>query len=112
MTPMKCRLRHRRPCDGPGDWHHVIPKARIKARVTDLTELPGAITDRRNLIPLCRRHHHRITNGWDRAELAEVLLERIDDLRAFAAAHGLEGALDRELRIYGLDEYQVVTRRS
>jgi hypothetical protein len=102
VSPTKCRLRHLRPCEGRGEFHHVVPKARIKARLP-IELLPAAINDRRNLVPLCRRHHHRITHGFDRDAMAEVLAERLDDLRAFASAYGVEAGLERELRNYRIE---------
>ena len=60
------------------------------------------MADERNLIALCRRHHHRITHGWDRDLLAPVLAEQLPDLITFAADYRIKGALDHELRLYGL----------
>lgn len=91
------------PCDPGTEAHHVIPKQRIRARGWGLGfELADALADRRNLVALCRRHHHRITHGWDREPLGRVLAARITELREFARDYQLEPALDRELRLYGL----------
>lgn len=106
MSWRKCRLRHLRPCDGPGELHHIVPKQRIKHRVS-LAQLPYAIKDRRNLVPLCRRHHHRITHGFDREAMAEQIVERLPGLHAFAGEYGLDAALAHELRLYEIDREEV-----
>lgn len=79
--------------------HHIVPKQRIKAQV-DLVDLPRAIADPRNLVPLCDRHHHRITHGFDRDAMREIIESKADELRDWAAAYSLTPALEHELRLY------------
>jgi hypothetical protein len=65
-------------CEFGLDAHHIVPKATIKGQYTywhslmpqmrqerglpdTLPLLEEALLDRRNLVPLCRRHHELVT---------------------------------------------------
>jgi hypothetical protein len=112
---VKCAFRKRGDCTSGKHDHHVIPRARIKARRRhvsilnrrpncELTEpqrrlLTTAITrilkDVRNLIRLCDHHHHQVHHFGLR--LTAAILPT--GLSQFAAEFDLEAALDHELRL-------------
>jgi hypothetical protein len=77
-------------CGGPGEFHHLIRKNRIKQELSpSLAE--KALGDLRNMVPVCRKHHEHVENRriviW-REDLPAAVHE-------FAAEYGLEGWLDR-----------------
>lgn len=92
--------------------HHVIPKQRLKkawrsarnyppgsiARESPLGKvtLTALLADERNLCDLCRRHHHRVTHGYDKLGLAQLPRGIAD----FAREFGIGWMLDRELRAF------------
>jgi hypothetical protein len=94
--------------------HHVIPRQRIEiarsmAAVKEKlggelsdgerrlleTSITTLFADRRNIVRIGRRRHHRAHNGFERMKLWE-LPAQIDE---FAADYGLEWALAHELRL-------------
>jgi hypothetical protein len=98
------------------DPHHVIPQQRIKIARSAVavkvktrglsaltfaewklydTPLSVILSDRRNIVTLSRRLHHRAHNGFER--LRENQLPT--GIHDFAAEYGLEAALDHELRL-------------
>lgn len=73
------------------DLHHIIRQQTIKRELPmDLWD--AALTDRRNIVSLCRNHHHKIT--VKSLHLDESLAPRV---REFARTYQLEPFLDREL---------------
>lgn len=113
----RCALHAAGECGQGWHGHHVIPKQRLRraweracgtvgragnATANERLVLAGItrlLADRRNIIPLCGRHHHRITHGWDRDHLLVTLAARMPALRRFAEAFGLENELELELSI-------------
>jgi hypothetical protein len=96
-----CLLRGQGECYPWLQGHHIIRRSVMKARLP-IEQVPRAIADGRNIIPLCERHHHRVTHGWDRDKLAHHITARLPELRAFAVEYDLDAALDHELGLYGL----------
>ena len=58
--------------------------------------LTALLADERNLCDLCRRHHHRVTHGYDKLGLAQLPRGIAD----FAREFGIGWMLDRELRAF------------
>lgn len=97
------------------DNHHVIPQQRIKiavGRVAIKSKTPGReltdaevnllttplstiLRDRRNIVRISRKRHHRAHQGFERLTEKD-LPEGIHD---FAAEYALEPALEHELRL-------------
>jgi hypothetical protein len=111
----------RQPLRGEGggvsEGHHVIPKQRIKIRrsavaIKDkrherlspgerrllVTPLTRILADRRNIVRISRKLHHRAHQGFERLTAAQLPA----GLQDFAADYGLEAALDHELRLLGI----------
>lgn len=94
---MSCALAHRSRCDGHLEHHHVISKQRIRnalGRGSVVAE--SAVADERNLLPLCRTHHHLVTVGALHLREAELPGE----VFAFATDYGLVWSLERDLRYW------------
>lgn len=53
----------------------------------------AVLGDERNLLPLCRRHHHRVTHGFDLVPWHKLPL-----IGEFATEYELVTELDRERR--------------
>lgn len=104
---MTCALAHRSRCNGPTEGHHVIPQQRIKqarkralaldrasAEPIATVPLSAVLADERNIVPLCRAHHHLITVGARHLQPDELPSE----VYAFATDYGLGWSLERDLR--------------
>jgi hypothetical protein len=64
----ECWLRRLGGCDGRVERAHLVPKQRLRRDGLDEAD----VWDPRVLVPLCRRHHHRLDQGFvevDRADL-------------------------------------------
>lgn len=98
------------------EGHHIIPQQRIKiaksavavklkvhglSSLTDAewhlceTPLGDILADRRNIVRLAPRRHHRAQHGFERLR-RDQLPDGIED---FAAEYALEAALEHELRL-------------
>ena len=78
------------PCDSKMDAHHVIKQQTIRNNVPGEVRMT-AQWDPRNGIPLCRKHHSRVTLGTD-----QVPKDRLPgEIWAFAADYGLSWVLER-----------------
>jgi hypothetical protein len=103
-----------RECDGPVQGHHVIKQQTIKRAMKDSEPTRGfapdyviraykqrlgdVLSDRRNLLQCCKRHH----DMWHSHRRSEFSLTRDDlpeGLELFAAEHGLEHELDRQFGV-------------
>jgi hypothetical protein len=87
-----CALSRYGDCDSIIELHHVIPKQRLKQRLR-ISRGDPILLDPRNLIPLCRRHHHLVTIGFIKVPVWAV--DR--DVWDFADEHGLRWSLERDL---------------
>lgn len=73
------------------ELHHVIRQQVIRREVGS-GEVERALGDPRNLVPVCRWHHERLTN---RVVLLDPTMA--PDVYAFARDYGLTEKLKREL---------------
>ena len=83
--------RPRGTCEGVHQWHHIIKQQVLRREIKDHLALLVALTDRRNLMRLCDKHHQWVTGArihFTRDELPASVEE-------FASEFGLEWALDR-----------------
>lgn len=74
------------------DLHHIIRQQTIK-RELPMDMWDAALTDRRNIVDLCRNCHHKIT-----VKSIRLPEELAPQARAFARDYHLETFLDRELK--------------
>lgn len=87
-----------RPCDGPPDRAHLIPKSLIRRRlreggITDLKAQGGVVWSRAVWVCACRYHHGQL----DVSKRLRVPRGAIpQETEAYAAILGLTGWLDRE----------------
>jgi hypothetical protein len=93
-----CDVRDDGPCDGDLQAHHVVPQQAIRRAAVELglddRQLASLITDPRNGVAVCRRHHDRHTLARRRLPLSLIGRKH----RQFAAELGLERLIDKTYR--------------
>jgi hypothetical protein len=89
---MTCVMENRGACYGRIDPHHIIPKVRLKLSLGREKGIEAA-QDARNMVPVCRYHHTRLSVRATKLREDEVP----DRVWEAAADWGMQWSLEKDL---------------